>query len=151
MVSVCLPSDALWQHLPSYLGFSYLGRGISPHSRPSWPWTWSSSSWPSGTPAAAAPWRWGSSSRAGPLTSDVGWLLSATAAPDLGHVVALWPPPLTQTWGSSSLPPLLRCHSLVLSVTTPDLGWGVAPHSHASAQCVAAGCKLLFTLIYCYI
>ena len=29
MVSVCLPSDALSQHLPSYLGFSYLGRGVS--------------------------------------------------------------------------------------------------------------------------
>ena len=27
MVSVYLPSDALLQHLPSYLGFSYLGRG----------------------------------------------------------------------------------------------------------------------------
>ena len=26
MVSVCLPSDALLQHLPSYLGFSYFGR-----------------------------------------------------------------------------------------------------------------------------
>ena len=34
MVSVCLPSDALSQHLPSYLGFSYLGRGVSPHSCP---------------------------------------------------------------------------------------------------------------------
>ena len=31
MVLVCLPSDALSQHLPSYLGFSYLGRGVSPH------------------------------------------------------------------------------------------------------------------------
>ena len=31
MVSVCLPSDALSQHLPSHLGFSYLGRGISLH------------------------------------------------------------------------------------------------------------------------
>ena len=31
MVSVCLPSDALPQHLPSYLGFSYLGHGISLH------------------------------------------------------------------------------------------------------------------------
>ena len=31
MVSVCLPSDALLQHLPSYLGFSYLGRGLSLH------------------------------------------------------------------------------------------------------------------------
>jgi len=27
MVSVCLPSDAFLQHLPSYLGFSYLGCG----------------------------------------------------------------------------------------------------------------------------
>ena len=31
MVSVCLPSDALLQHLLSYLGFSYLGHGISLH------------------------------------------------------------------------------------------------------------------------
>ena len=31
MVSVCLPSDALLKHLPSYLGFSYLGRGVSLH------------------------------------------------------------------------------------------------------------------------
>ena len=31
MVSVCLPSDALWQHLPSVLGFSYLGHGVSLH------------------------------------------------------------------------------------------------------------------------
>ena len=31
MVSVCLPSDALLQHLPSYLSFSYLGRGVSLH------------------------------------------------------------------------------------------------------------------------
>ena len=29
MVSVCLPSDALSQHLSFYLGFSYLGRGVS--------------------------------------------------------------------------------------------------------------------------
>ena len=31
MVLVCLPLDALSQHLPSYLGFSYLGRGVSLH------------------------------------------------------------------------------------------------------------------------
>ena len=31
MASVCLPSDALLQHLPSYLGFSYLGLGVSLH------------------------------------------------------------------------------------------------------------------------
>ena len=29
MFSVCLPSDALSQHLPSYLGFSYLEHGVS--------------------------------------------------------------------------------------------------------------------------
>ena len=32
MVSMCLPSDALSQQLPSHLGFSYLGRGVSLHS-----------------------------------------------------------------------------------------------------------------------
>ena len=31
MVLVCLPSDALLQHLPSYFGSSYLGRGGSLH------------------------------------------------------------------------------------------------------------------------
>ena len=31
VVSVCLPSDALSQCLPSYLGFSYLGHGVSLH------------------------------------------------------------------------------------------------------------------------
>ena len=31
MVSVCLPSDVLSQHLPSYLGFSYLRCGVSLH------------------------------------------------------------------------------------------------------------------------
>ena len=31
MVSVCLPSDALLQHLSSYLGFSYLGCGVYLH------------------------------------------------------------------------------------------------------------------------
>ena len=33
MVSVCLPSGALLQHLLSYLGFSYLGHGVSLHGR----------------------------------------------------------------------------------------------------------------------
>ena len=32
MISVCLPSDALLQHLLSYLSFSFLGRGVSLHS-----------------------------------------------------------------------------------------------------------------------
>ena len=31
MVSVCLPSDALLPHLLSFLGFSYLGHGVSLH------------------------------------------------------------------------------------------------------------------------
>ena len=31
MLLVCLPSDALSQHLQSYLGFSYLGRVVSLH------------------------------------------------------------------------------------------------------------------------
>ena len=31
MVLVCLSADALLQHVPSYLGFSYLGRGVSLH------------------------------------------------------------------------------------------------------------------------
>ena len=68
MVSVCLPSDALLQHLLSYLGFSYLGRGISLH---------------------------GCSSKAQPLflILDKGYLLT-TALPDLEHVVATLGPPV---------------------------------------------------------
>ena len=67
MVSVCLPSDALSQHLPSYLGFSYLGQGVSLH---------------------------GCSSKAQPLrlTLDKGYLLTA-APPDLEHGVAALSPP----------------------------------------------------------
>ena len=58
----CLPSDASSQCLLSYLGFSYLGCGVSLH---------------------------GCSSKAQPLllTSDVGYLLTA-ATPDLGHGVS---------------------------------------------------------------
>ena len=67
MVSVCLPSDALSQHLQSYLGISYLGRGISLH---------------------------GCSSKAKPLllTLDEGYLLTA-APPDLERGVAPLGPP----------------------------------------------------------
>ena len=63
---VCLPSDASG-HLPSYLGFSYLGRGVSLH---------------------------GCSSKAQPLllTLDEGYLLTA-APPDLERGIA----PLTTT------------------------------------------------------
>ena len=67
MVSVCLPSDALLQHLPSYLGFYYLGRGVSLH---------------------------GCSSKAQPLllTLDEGYLLT-TALPNLQHGMAPLGPP----------------------------------------------------------
>ena len=67
MVSVCLPSDALLQHLLSCLDFSYLGHGVSLH---------------------------GCSSKAQPLllTLDEGYLLTA-APPDLeGGVAPLGPP-----------------------------------------------------------
>ena len=64
---MCLPSDALLQHLPSFLDFSYLGLGVSLH---------------------------GCSSKAQPLllTLDEGYLLTATP-PDLEHEVALLGPP----------------------------------------------------------
>ena len=67
MVSACLPSDALWQHLPSYLGFSYLGHGVSLHGR---------------------------SSKAQPLllTLDEGYFLTA-APPDLECEIAPLGPP----------------------------------------------------------
>ena len=66
-VSVCLPSDALLQHLPSYLGFSYLERGVSLH---------------------------GGSSKVQLLlfTLDEGYLLT-TALPDLQRGIAPLGPP----------------------------------------------------------
>ena len=128
MVSVCLPSDALLQHLPSYLGFSYLRRGVSLHS---------------------------CSSKAQPLllTLDEGYLHTA-ALPDLQHGIAPLGPPVLhshhslaaapglrrgvappgcrlspQTQGSSSRPLLCHC-ILALSAAAPDLGHGVTPLSH---------------------
>ena len=67
MLSVCLLSDALLQHLPSYLDFSYLGCGVSLH---------------------------GSSSKAQPLplTLDKGHLVT-TALPDLQCGIAPLGPP----------------------------------------------------------
>ena len=85
MVFVCLPSNALLQYLPSYLGFSYLGHGVSLH---------------------------GCSSKAQPLllTLDEGYLLMA-APPDLGHGVApLGPPAPTQP----SLPGIFQIYNIVL-------------------------------------
>ena len=71
MVSVCLPSDALLQHLLSYLGFSHLGCGASLH---------------------------GCSSKAQPLllTLDEGYLLTAPPADLECGVAPLRPPAPTQ-------------------------------------------------------
>ena len=121
MVSVCLPSDALLQYLPSYLGFAYLGHGVSLH---------------------------GCSSKAQPLrlTLDERYLLT-TAPPDLEHGIAsLGPsmpmqpplfgcgvaPPGRHPWtreGVSSSRLLLHYPNLALSATTPDLRCEVAPIS----------------------
>ena len=134
MISVCLPSDALLQHLLSYLSFSYLGCGVSLH---------------------------GCSSKVQPLllTLDKGYLLMA-APPDLECGVApLGPPapaqllllgcgvaplghrPWPWMWGSSSWP-LLSHHSLVLLAVAPDLGQGVAPLGHSSVRSVTASVLL---------
>ena len=71
MVSVCLASDALLQHLPSYLGFSYLGRGVSLH---------------------------GCSSKAQPLllTLDEGYLLTTTPSDLERGIGPLGPPAPSQ-------------------------------------------------------
>ena len=132
MVSVYLPSDALLQHLPSYLGFSYLGHGVSLH---------------------------GCSSKAQLLllTLDEGYLFTAVV-PDLQRRIApLGPPVPTQEpllrlilpaaapglglgvapqghrpwpWargGFSPLPLTSDAECLLLAAT--DLGHGVAPLS----------------------
>ena len=64
----------LWLLQQSAAAAPYLGRGVSPHSRPSCPWTWSSSSL-------------GFCARYSCCSLDVGLLLSV-AAPYLGHGVA---------------------------------------------------------------
>ena len=68
MVSVFLPFDALSQHLPSYLGFSYLVRGVSLHG-------------------------YSSKAQLLLLTLDKGYLLTTTPS-DLEHGVAPLGPPV---------------------------------------------------------
>ena len=123
MVSVCLTSDALLKHLPSYLGFSYLGRGVCLH---------------------------GCSSKVQPLllTLDEGYLLAAIL-PDLQRGIAPLGPPLPtqprllgcgigppvhrpwpQAWGCSSRPPPLASGLGAWGSSSqqlPDLGRGVTP------------------------
>ena len=127
MVSVCLPSDALLQHLPSYLGFSYLGRGVSLHGC-------SSKAQlllltldkgylltaalldlpcgiaPLGPPAPMQPLL---------LTLDDGYLLTATIPYLHCRIAPLGPPVPAQ--------PLL--HGLLLLSAGPGLRHGVAPPS----------------------
>ena len=101
MVSVCLPSDALLQHLPSYLGFSYLGHGISLH---------------------------GYSSKAQPLllTLDEEYLLTATV-PDLQCGIAPLGPPVPAQpplLGRGVAPPS-RCPWPQMPGVTGKFGLGV--------------------------
>ena len=108
MVLMCLPSDALLQHLPSYLGFSYPGRGVSLHGSSSkvqpllltldegylltaTPPDLEHGIAPLGPPATAAtaPWKWGCSSRRLPLASDWGYLLlAATPTSQVGYLLS---------------------------------------------------------------
>ena len=69
MVSVCLPSDCCLQCLLSYLGFSYLGRGVSLH----------------GCSSKAQPL---------PLTLDVGYLLSAAHQSSAAQLLLAAPKPI---------------------------------------------------------
>ena len=138
MVSVCLPSDALLQHLPSYLGFSYLGRGVSLHS---------------------------CSSKAHPLllTLDMGYLLT-TAVPDLQSGIAPLGPPVPAQppllWlllpaagpGSGARWLLLTAPDLnagcLLPAPAPGLGCGVAPQGHCpwpQAEVASPGCPCPLT------
>ena len=105
---MCLPSDALLQHLPFYLGFSYLGRGVSLH---------------------------GCSSKAQPLllTLDKGYPLTA-AVPDLQRGIAPLGSPtpmqlpllgLLLPPGRSPSPwtlPLASSAGLLLEAAAPGLG-----------------------------
>ena len=114
---MCLPSDALSQHLPSYLDFSYLQRGVSSQLLQQ--------------STAAAPYL------------DEGYLLTATL-PDFQHGMAPPGPPVStqpsflgcgvapsscRHWprmrDSSSQPSLGRL-SLAVQAAAPDLGRGVA-------------------------
>ena len=141
MVSVFLPSDALLQHLPSYLGFSYLGRGVSLH---------------------------GCSSKAQPLllTLDEGYLLTSAPADLERGIAPLGPPaPVQQLLLGSGVAPsglrrgvappsrcpdlgrgvaprlLLQCRSLALSAAAPDLRRRVAPLGRsAPSQPGTLGC-----------
>ena len=108
MVSVCLPSDALLQHLPSYLSFSYLGHGVSLH---------------------------GCSSKLQSLllTLDKGYLLTA-ALPDLQRGMApLGPPaPMQPPLLGLGVAPPSRCP--VLGHEVPLLGRHLSPRTQGGSS-----------------
>ena len=130
MVSICLPSDALLQHLPSYLGFSYLGRGVSLHgcSSKAQPLRLTVDEGYLLTAAIPDP-QHGTAPLSTPTPSQpplLGWLLPAVA-PGLEHGMASqghrpWP------WarGGFSRPPLTSDAGCLLPATT-DFRCGVAP------------------------
>ena len=118
---MCLPSDALLQHLPSYLGFSYLGLGVSLH---------------------------GCSSKAQPLllTLDKGYLLTTTLSDlhrgitPLGPPVPAQPPHLALLLPAAG-PGLGR--GCLLPAAAPGLGLGVAPQVNApglGCEVASPGC-----------
>ena len=90
MVSVCLTSDALLQHLQSYLGFSYLARGVCLH---------------------------GCCSKAQLLllTLEEGYLLMATP-PDLRRAVACLGRALCAVAAAHALCPIAAAHALLCTL-----------------------------------
>ena len=98
---MCLPSDALLQHLPSYLGFFYVGRGVSFH---------------------------GCSSKVQLLllTLDEGYLLTATL-PDLQCGIAPLGPPAPGSHHSLDLGLLLSATAPDLRRRVDPLGRACAP------------------------
>ena len=139
MVSVCLPSDVLLQHLPSYLGFTYLGVGYlftaapAKHSYCSLPWM-------RGISSTALPDLQHGMDPLGPPVPAQPSLLGHGVVTPSGHP---WPwvwgcssllPPWPRAWGCSSWPPALTLGTALasdvgsfLSAVTLDLGCGVAP------------------------
>ena len=110
---MCLPSDALLQHLPSYLAFFYLGHGVSLQ---------------------------GCSNKAQPLllTLDEGYLLAA-AVPDLQRGIApLGPPVPAQPLLLGLLLPAAvpgLGHGRLLSATAPGLRREVASPAAPDLGC----------------
>ena len=106
---MCLPSDAHLQHLPSYLGFSYLGRGVSFH-------------------------RCASKVQPLLLTLDEGYLLTA-ALPDLQRGIAPLGPPVPAQPQCGVGPPSRRPYlgrGVTPLITAPDLGRWISPLGRTS-------------------